>query len=48
MSKWTAPRDQKLFLLYIKHVRVDHKAIAAEWKKEYGKWLRAYSFSACS
>jgi hypothetical protein len=37
MPKWDSTRDQKLFLLYIKHTKVDHKTIAADWKASYGK-----------
>lgn len=38
MTTWTAVRDQKLFLLFIKHAKVDYKTIAADWKASYGEW----------
>jgi hypothetical protein len=38
MTTWTSVRDQKLFLLFLKHVKVDNKTIAADWKASYGKW----------
>jgi hypothetical protein len=36
-TKWTADRDQKLFLLLVEQVKVDGNALAAAWKARYSK-----------
>ena len=42
-TKWTADRDQKLFLLIVDQIKVDGNALSAAWKAKYGKWPIATS-----
>jgi hypothetical protein len=36
-TRWTADRDQKLFLLLVEKIKVDGNALASAWKAKYSK-----------
>lgn len=36
-TKWTADRDQKLFLLLVDQIKVDGNALSTAWKAKYSK-----------
>ena len=39
-QRWTAENDQRLFFIITDLVKLDHKAIADEWKKRYGTFVQ--------
>ena len=41
--KWTAERNERLFLLVIKDVKLDYAKLAKDWKDRYGTTRRSNS-----